>query len=97
MDSMRYDHAMMADHVSAQANLVAYLHDQRTRALQVVGHVASVWTAHGSDAGQQAFNEINQAFTNVFATIERHGHAIAQASSNAGITDSGIAAGFRGL
>nr|VTP02298.1 hypothetical protein BIN_B_04452 [Mycobacterium riyadhense] len=97
MDMMRYDHAMMADHVSAQANLVAHMNDLRTQALNTVNHVAGIWTAHGSDAAQQAYHEINQAFSTVFATIERHGAAIGQASTNAGVTDHGVAAGFRGL
>lgn len=97
MDMMRYDHAMMADHVSAQANLVAHMNDLRTQSLNVIQHLAQTWTAHGSDAAQQCHNEVNQAFQTVFDTIQRHGAAIGQASSNAGIADSGVAAGFRGL
>lgn len=95
--AFRYDHAAITDHVSAQANLVAHMQDLRTRALHIVSQVATVWTAHGSDAGQQAMQEISLAFDNVFRTIERHGAAQAKATGNASLTDNGVAAGFRGL
>lgn len=97
MDNMRYDHAMMSDHVAAQANLVGHMNDLRTQALNVVQHVSGIWTAHGSNAAQQCYHEIDQAFQAVFATIERHGAAVGHASVNAGITDGGVAAKFRGL
>lgn len=42
MDSMRYDHAMIADHVSAQAQLVAHMNDLRTRAMGTINQVATV-------------------------------------------------------
>ncbi|AOS90752.1 hypothetical protein AN480_03590 [Mycobacterium intracellulare subsp. chimaera] len=97
MDSMRYDHGMMADHVSAQAQLVAHMNDLRTRAMGAINQVATIWTQHGSDAAQVAMHEIDQAFQAVFHTIERHGQAVGNASSNALGTDLGVQAGFRGL
>lgn len=97
MDSMRYDHGMMADHVSAQAQLVAHMNDLRTRAVGAINQVATLWTQHGSDAAQVAMHEIDQAFQAVFHTIERHGQAVGNASSNALGTDLGVQAGFRGL
>ncbi|WP_136246376.1 WXG100 family type VII secretion target [Mycobacterium intracellulare] len=97
MDSMRYDHGMMADHVSAQAQLVAHMNDLRTRAMGAINQVATIWTQHGSDAAQVAMHEIDQAFQAVFHTIERHGEAVGNASSNALGTDLGVQAGFRGL
>lgn len=97
MDSMRYDHPMMADHVAAQAQLTAHMHDLKQQAINAVQHAATIWTQHGSDAAQVAFNEINQAFNAVFHTIDRHGTAIGNASTNALTTDHGVQAGFRGL
>jgi uncharacterized protein YukE len=97
MDSMRYDHPMMADHVSAQAQLTAHMQDLKQQAMNAVQHAATVWTQHGSDAAQVAFNEINQAFNAVFETINRHGAAIGHASANAQTTDFGVKAGFQGL
>lgn len=98
MDSMRYDHGMMADHVSAQAQMVALMTELRTRAMNVLANqLAPVWTQHGSNAYQAAHRQIDQAFANVFETIQRHGTAIGQASSNALTTDLGVAAGFSGL
>jgi hypothetical protein len=94
---MRYDHGMMADHVSAQAQLVAHMNDLRTRAMGAINQVATIWTQHGSDAAQVAMHEIDQAFQAVFHTIERHGQAVGNASSNALGTDLGVQAGFRGL
>ncbi|KEP38788.1 hypothetical protein LAUMK4_05751 [Mycobacterium persicum] len=97
MDSMRYDHAMMADHVSAQAQLVAHMNDLRTRAMSTINQVAEIWTQHGSNAAQMCMHEIDQAFQAVFHTIERHGQAVGHASTNALTTDHGVEAGFRGL
>ncbi|MEE6140498.1 WXG100 family type VII secretion target [Mycobacterium sp. 050128] len=97
MDSMRYDHAMMADHVSAQGQLVAHMNDLRSRAMGVINQMAAVWTQHGSDAAQTCMHEIDQAFQAVFQTIERHGHAVGHASTNALGTDHAVQAGFRGL
>ena len=97
MDSMRYDHPMMADHVSAQAQLTAHMTDLKQQAMNAVQHAATIWTQHGSDAAQVAFNEINQAFNSVFETINRHGAAIGHASMNAQTTDFGVKAGFQGL
>jgi uncharacterized protein YukE len=94
---MRYDHAMMADHVSAQAQLVAHMNDLRTRAMGAINQVATIWTQHGSDAAQVCMQEIDQAFQAVFHTIERHGQAVGNASTNALGTDLGVQAGFRGL
>ena len=97
MDSMRYDHAAMADHVAAQAQLVAHMSDLRTRALAVLNNLAGIWTQHGSNAYQACHHEVDQAFQAVFQTIERHGAAIGHASTNALTTDQAVAAGFRGL
>lgn len=97
MDSMRYDHAMMADHVSAQAQLVAHMNDLRSRAMGAINQVATIWTQHGSDAAQMCMHEIDQAFQAVFHTIERHGQAVGHASANALGTDHAVQAGFRGL
>lgn len=97
MDSMRYDHGMMADHVSAQAQLVAHMNDLRTRAMGTINQVATIWTQHGSDAAQVCMHEIDQAFQAVFHTIERHGQAVGNASTNALGTDHAVQAGFRGL
>ena len=97
MDSMKYDHPMMVDHVSAQAQLTAHMNDLRQRAMNAVQHAAAIWTQHGSDAAQVCFHEIDQAFQAVFHTIDRHGAAIGHASSNALTTDHGVQAGFRGL
>ncbi|WP_292980861.1 hypothetical protein [Mycobacterium sp.] len=97
MDSMRYDHPMMADHVAAQAQLTAHMTDLKQQAMNAVQHAATIWTQHGSDAAQVAFNEINQAFNSVFETINRHGAAIGHASTNAQTTDFGVKAGFQGL
>jgi uncharacterized protein YukE len=97
MDSMRYDHAMMADHVASQAQLVAHMQDLRGRALGVLNQLAGLWTQHGSNAYQTCHHEIDQAFQSVFDTVQRHGQAIGHASSNALITDHGVAAGFLGL
>lgn len=97
MDSMRYDHSMMADHVSSQAQLVAHMNDLKSQAMNAVQHVAAIWTQHGSDAAQVCFNELDRAFAEVFHTIDRHGAAIGHASSNALTTDHGVQAGFRGL
>jgi uncharacterized protein YukE len=97
MDSMRYDHAMMADHVSSQTQLVAHMNDLRQRAMGVLNQLAEVWTEHGSNAYQVCHHEIDQAFTAVFQTIQRHGQAIGHASTNALVTDHAVEAGFRGL
>lgn len=97
MDSMRYDHAMMGDHVAAQAQLVTHMHDLRQQALTVLNQLAGIWTQHGSNAYQVCHHEIDQAFNQVFETIQRHGQAIGHASSNALVADHGVAAGFQGL
>ncbi|MGV7254561.1 hypothetical protein PJI20_10230 [Mycobacterium kansasii] len=97
MDSMRYNHAMIADHVSAQANLVAHMTDLRTQALNVLASVAEIWHEHGSNAYQQAHHQIDLAFQKVFDTIGRHGQAQSTADTNSLVTDQGVAAGFGGL
>ena len=97
MDNMRYNHSMMADHVAAQQQLVTHMTDLRTRALGVLNQLSGVWTQLGSNAYQQSHMQIDQAFQQVFDTIQRHGQAIGNASTNALTTDHGVAAGFQGL
>jgi uncharacterized protein YukE len=97
MDSMRYDHVMMSDHVAAQAQLVAHMTDLQNQAMGVLNQLAQVWTQHGSNAYQQCHYQVSQAFQSVFDTIQRHGQTVGQSSNNALVTDHGVAAGFLGL
>lgn len=97
MDNMRYDHPMMADHVSQQASLVAHMTDLRQQSMNVLNNLAHVWTEHGSNAYQDCSHQIDLAFQKVFDTIQRHGAAIGQASGNASSADQGVAAGFQGI
>jgi uncharacterized protein YukE len=94
---IRYDHAMIADHVSSQNNLVNHMLDLRQQAINVLNHVAHIWTEHGSNAYQEAHYNVDMAFTKVFETIGVHATAIGGASSTALTTDLGVAAGFRGI
>ncbi len=95
--TMRYDHPMMADHVAAQGNLVAHMNDLRQQAINVLNSLAEIWTEHGSNAYQVCHHQVDMAFQHVFQTIQRHATAIGTASTNAGTTDHGVAAGFQSL
>ena len=97
MGDMRYDHAMMGDHVTSQASLVNWLNDKKTEAQNVINNLAHIWTEHGSDAAQQCTMQINMAFDEVFQTIGRHGHAIGQSSGRALTADLGVKSGFQGI
>lgn len=94
---MRYDHAAMAEHATRQASLVTQMSDLQQQANRAIHAVAEIWTQHGSNAAQECHAQIAMAFQQVFDTINRHGTAIAGASSHAEISDLGAAAGFRGL
>ncbi|MCH9667480.1 MAG: hypothetical protein AB7G47_14430 [Mycolicibacterium sp.] len=97
MESMRYNHAMMADHVASQAGLVAHLNDLQQQALNVLAQTADFWTNHGATAYAEAQRSIVQAFQQVFHTIERHGGAIGGSSGNADAGDLASAARFVGI
>ena len=97
MEAMRYNHAMMADHVAAQRGLVAHLNDLQQQALNVLAQTADFWTNHGANAYAEAQRSVTTAFQQVFHTIERHGAAIGGASSNADAGDMTSAARFVGI
>ena len=50
MDSQRYDHVMMGDHVGQQQNLVNHMAELQKKAVGVLNHLQTIWTAHGSNA-----------------------------------------------
>ena len=97
MEAMRYDHARMADHVAAQAGLVAHLNDLQQQALNTLAQTANFWTNHGANAYAEAQRQIVQAYQQVFHTIERHGGAIGGSSGNADTGDLASAARFVGI
>lgn len=97
MDSQRYDHVMMGDHVGQQQNLVNHMIELQKKAIGVLNHLQTVWTAHGSNAYAQCSMEINQAFQTVFDTINRHAAAIGTSSHNAGAGDQSVAGMFKAL
>lgn len=97
MDQMLYDHGLMAQHVTAQTNMVHFLNEQRQAAINVLNSLAGVWQAQGSDAYQACHLQINQAFEQIFNTIQQHGQAIGHASGHAQVSDHGVAGQFRGL
>jgi uncharacterized protein YukE len=97
MDQMLYDHGLMAEHVTAQTNLVQYFNEQRQAALNVLNSLANIWTAQGSNAYQECHQQIDQAFQQIFHTIQQHGQAIGHASTHAQDADFGIAGQFKGL
>jgi uncharacterized protein YukE len=97
MEAMRYDHARMADHVAAQAGLVAHLNDLQQQALNTLAQTADFWTNHGANAYAEAQRQIVQAYQQVFHTIERHGGAIGGSSGNADTGDLASAARFVGI
>jgi uncharacterized protein YukE len=97
MDSMRYNHAMMADHVAAQNSLVQHCNDLRQQALNVLANTADFWTNKGANAYTEAQRAIDQAFQSVFETVGRHGSAISQASTSADMSDAANAARFTGI
>ncbi len=94
---IRYDHPMIADHVSGQNNLVNYMTDLRQQAINVLNNIAQIWTEHGSNAYQEAHYNVDMAFAKVFETIGFHAQAIGGASQTAQTTDLGVAAGFKNL
>lgn len=97
MDAMRYNHAMMADHVAAQQGLVAHLNDLQQQALNVLAQTADFWTNHGANAYAEAQRSVTTAFQQVFHTIDRHGSAIGTASAAANQGDMANAARFVGI
>lgn len=97
MDSQRYDHVMMGDHVSQQQNLVNHMAELQRKAIGVLNHLQTVWTAHGSNAYAQCSFEIDKAFQTVFDTINRHAAAIGTSSHNAGAGDQSVAGMFKAL
>lgn len=97
MDAMRYNHAMMADHVAAQTGLVSHLNDLQQQALNVLAQTADFWTNHGAEAYAAAQRSVTTAFQQVFETINRHGGAIGGASGNADAGDMASAARFVGI
>ena len=97
MEAMRYDHARMADHVAAQAGLVAHLNDLQQQALNTLAQTADFWTNHCANAYAEAQRQIVQAYQQVFHTIERHGGAIGGSSGNADTGDLASAARFVGI
>lgn len=97
MDSMRYNHAAMADHVAAQNNLVQHLNDLQQQALNTLAQTADFWTNKGADAYAAAQRQITTAFQQVFETINRHGSAIGNASAAADMSDAANASRFVGI
>lgn len=97
MDSLRYDHIKMADHVTAQAGLVRHLNDLQQEALNVLAQTADFWTANGANAYAEAQRSVTTAFQQVFETIQRHGTAVGGASQNADASDRANAARFVGI
>jgi uncharacterized protein YukE len=94
---IRYDMGMIADHVAGQNNLVNHMTDLRQQALNVLNHIAHIWTEHGSNAYQEAHYNVDMAFAKVFETIGFHANAINGAANDAGVCDGGVAAGFKGI
>lgn len=97
MDGMKYDHAKIADHVSAQTGLVSHLNGLKDQALQVLAQTQDFWTASGANAYAEAQRSIVQAYEQVFETINRHGTATGGASSNTSVGDAANAARFVGI
>jgi uncharacterized protein YukE len=97
MDSMRYDHMRMADHVAAQQALVNHLNDLQQQALNTLAQTADFWTNHGANAYAEAQRSVTQAYQQVFETINRHGSAIGGSSGNADAGDMASAARFVGI
>lgn len=92
-----YDHARMIEHAVAQANVVTRLGELKQESINAINSIAEIWKQHGSNAAQEAHQQIALAFQQVFETIGRHGQAIQGASQNAEHTDLSAAAGFRNL
>ena len=97
MDSMRYDHAMMADHVSAQAQLATHMNDLRQQAMNAVQHAATIWTQHGSDAAQVASTRSTRHSRRCSTPLTGTVRPSDMPPRNALTTDHGVQAGFRGL
>lgn len=97
MQGMRYDHAAMADHVAAQAGLVAQLNGLQEQALARLAETQDFWTAQGAAAYAEAQRSIVQAYQQVFETIQRHGGAQGGASGNTEVGDAAQAARFVGI
>lgn len=97
MDSMRYNHALMADHVASQQGLVNQMNDLQQQALNVLAQTADFWTNHGANAYAEAQRSVTQAYQQVFETINRHGSAIGGSSGNADAGDMASAARFVGI
>jgi uncharacterized protein YukE len=97
MEAMRYNHAMMADHVAAQQGLVAHLNDLQQQALNVLAHTADFWTNHGANAYAEAQRSVTTAYQHVFETINRHAAAVGSSSGNADAGDLANAARFVGI
>ncbi len=97
MDGMKYDHAMMTDHVASQATLVNHFRGLKDQALQVLAQTQDFWTAQGANAYAEAQRSIALAYEQVFDTIERHGAAQGGASNNTSVGDAAQAARFVGI
>ncbi|MBP2456304.1 hypothetical protein [Mycolicibacterium lutetiense] len=92
-----YDHVRMIEHATTQTNIMNRLEELKQESIHAINSVAEIWKEHGSNAAQEAHQQIALAFQQVFATIGRHGQAIQGASQNAEHTDMAAAAGFRNL
>lgn len=96
-EAMRYDPVQMMDHVSGQNAQVARLTGLHDDAQRAVESIRPEWTGSGFNGCDEAHRQVAMAFKQVFDTVNRHGHAIGQASDNAGICDNGVNAGFQGI
>lgn len=97
MQGMKYDHLKMADHVAAQAGLVAHLNGLKDQALTVLAQTQDFWTDKGATAYAEAQRSIVLAYEQVFETIQRHGGAQGGASNNTEVGDAAQAARFVGI
>ncbi len=97
MEAMRYDAAMMGDHVSQQGQLVNHLQDLRRSAHAQIEGIRPDWTGMGFSGLDDLHRQIDSAFEAVFRTIGHHGTAIGKASNDATCTDSSVHAGFTAI
>ncbi len=97
MEAMRYDAAMMGDHVSQQGQLVNHMQDLRRSAHAQIEGIRGDWTGMGFGGLDDLHRQIDAAYEAVFQTIGRHGGAIGKASNDASCTDSSVHAGFTAI
>lgn len=97
MEAMRYDRAMMGDHVTSQTGLVSHMQEQRRQAHAQIEGIRQDWTGMGFGGLDDLHRQIDAAFDTVFQTINRHGQAINRASENAHTTDGAVNAGFQAI